>query len=72
MQDKREQTDIPRAFCVRKGGLDSVKEGDDEMVMKWLERKVAMYKWLRGGVIWVEAIPKSASGKILRRMLRDR
>lgn len=57
---------------MRKGGLDSVKEGDDEMVMKWLERKVAMYKWLRGGVIWVEAIPKSASGKILRRMLRDR
>jgi 4-coumarate--CoA ligase len=27
---------------------------------------------LRGGVRWVEEIPKSASGKILRRVLKDR
>ncbi len=29
------------------------------------------YKWLTGGVIFIEAIPKSPSGKILRRVLRD-
>lgn len=71
VQDKSEQTEVPRAFCVRKGGLEKWREGDDEMVMKWIEGKLTKYKWLKGGVKWVDAIPKSASGKILRRMLRD-
>ncbi|KAK7039324.1 phenylacetyl-CoA ligase [Favolaschia claudopus] len=30
------------------------------------------YKWLEGGIEFVDVIPKSASGKILRRFLRDR
>ncbi|TFK36899.1 amp dependent CoA ligase [Crucibulum laeve] len=30
------------------------------------------YKWLKGGVEFVDAIPKNPSGKILRRILRDR
>lgn len=29
-------------------------------------------KWLDGGVEFVDAIPKSPSGKILRRVLRDK
>ncbi|CAE7221755.1 unnamed protein product [Rhizoctonia solani] len=29
------------------------------------------YKWLEGGVVFVDAVPKNPSGKILRRMLRD-
>ena len=34
--------------------------------------KLSSYKRLRGGVEFVETIPKSASGKILRRLLRNR
>jgi acyl-coenzyme A synthetase/AMP-(fatty) acid ligase len=34
--------------------------------------KVVYYKQLKGGVQFVDAIPKSPSGKILRRLLRDR
>jgi len=30
------------------------------------------YKWLEGGVEFVDDIPKTASGKLLRRLLRDR
>lgn len=71
IQGEEEQTEVPRAFCVRRGGLERLEEADEEMVMEWLEGKVTKYKWLRGGVKWVEAIPKSASGKILRRLLRD-
>jgi acyl-coenzyme A synthetase/AMP-(fatty) acid ligase len=37
-----------------------------------MESKVARQKHLRGGVIIVDAIPKSASGKILRKELRER
>ncbi|KAE9400526.1 phenylacetyl-CoA ligase [Gymnopus androsaceus JB14] len=29
------------------------------------------YKWLKGGVEFIDAIPKNPSGKILRRILRD-
>jgi len=33
---------------------------------------VSNHKKLRGGVRWVDEIPKSASGKILRRVLKDK
>lgn len=43
----------------------------EEEIKTWLEARVASYKQLRGGIKFVEQIPKSASGKILRRVLRD-
>lgn len=39
---------------------------------KYVEDRVAHYKWLKGGIEFVDSIPKSPSGKILRRLLRDR
>jgi acyl-coenzyme A synthetase/AMP-(fatty) acid ligase len=39
-------------------------------VSKWVADKVAYHKRLRGGVVLIEAIPKSPSGKILRKDLR--
>ena len=30
------------------------------------------YKWLRGGVEFVDVIPKNPSGKLLRRLMRDK
>ena len=37
-----------------------------------MEKEKARHKWLAGGVEFIDVIPKSASGKILRRMLRDK
>ena len=34
--------------------------------------QVADYKRLRGGVEFIKEIPRSASGKILRRLLKDK
>ena len=51
-------------------------EDSDRMLVRDIRRHVekqkARHKWLKGGVQFVDEIPKSPSGKILRRMLRDR
>ncbi|KAH9903312.1 phenylacetyl-CoA ligase [Cubamyces lactineus] len=40
-------------------------------LQKHVSATKSKYKWLTGGVIFIEAIPKSPSGKIPRRVLRD-
>jgi Acyl-CoA synthetases (AMP-forming)/AMP-acid ligases II len=42
-----------------------------QSIKKFVEDHKARHKWLKGGVRFVDAIPKSPSGKILRRLLRD-
>ncbi|OOQ86490.1 phenylacetyl-CoA ligase [Penicillium brasilianum] len=64
-------TEVPRAYIVRKGGLDAVKPGDAQEISRWLSEKVANHKRLRGGIKFTESVPKSASGKILRRVLKE-
>lgn len=46
------------------------KQISPEEIQKWVADQVASYKKLRGGVIFIDAIPKSPSGKILRKDLR--
>jgi len=77
IHDKSEATEWPRAFVVpgsgraagfpQKGDLEALAQELKELV----EQKTARYKWLQGGIVFVEQIPKSPSGKILRRVLRD-
>ena len=50
---------------------EHVTDLDEDTVHKFIEAEVADYKQLRGGIEFIEAIPKSAAGKILRRQLRD-
>ena len=62
--------EVPRAYIVRKGDQKAslITEQD---VKDYVKMALAAHKQLRGGVVFVEEIPKSASGKILRRELRD-
>lgn len=39
-------------------------------IKEFVAKQVARYKQLRGGVVFIPAIPKSPSGKILRKDLR--
>lgn len=67
--NKDQATEVPRAYIVPKPSVEgSPKTAED--IMRWLQAKVANHKRLRGGVRFVDAVPKSASGKILRRLLK--
>lgn len=69
--NKEQATEVPRAYVVPKTGVEgNPKTAQD--VVDWLAAKVANHKRLRGGVRFVDEIPKSASGKILRRVLNIR
>ena len=41
-------------------------------IQKHVENHKAKHKWLKGGVTFVPEIPKSPSGKILRRLLKEK
>ena len=56
------------AFVVRKPNA-ALTERD---VKTFVDENVAPYKKLRGGVEFIDEIPRSLSGKILRRELKDR
>ena len=62
-----EAGEVPKAYVVKKPGQDL--SADD--VMAFVADRVAPYKKVRE-VAFVDEIPKSASGKILRRVLIDR
>ena len=62
-QDK-EAGEIPKAFVVRQGDLN------EQDLINWLAEQVAPFKKVRA-VEFTDQIPKSPSGKILRRMLKQ-
>jgi 4-coumarate--CoA ligase len=61
-----EAGEIPAAYVVLKQGQEATAED----IQAFVAEKVASYKQIRN-VTFIDAIPKSASGKILRRVLRD-
>lgn len=58
--------EAPKAFVVLKSGKAVTKRDIEEYV----NSKVTEYKKLKGGVVFLDSIPKTASGKILRRQLK--
>ncbi|KAK6369922.1 hypothetical protein LTS17_009372 [Exophiala oligosperma] len=60
--------ELPRAYIAlqegSKGGVSS------EAIQEWMKSRVAKYKWLDGGIRFVDEVPKLASGKIQRKTLR--
>jgi acyl-CoA synthetase (AMP-forming)/AMP-acid ligase II len=60
-----EAGEVPRAFVAARPGTDV----SEEALLIFVNSKVANYKALRD-VVFVESIPKTASGKILRREIK--
>jgi acyl-coenzyme A synthetase/AMP-(fatty) acid ligase len=60
-----EAGEVPKAFVVLRG------EATADEILTFVAERVAPYKKIRS-VEFIDKIPKSASGKILRRILVDR
>ncbi|MFK7860556.1 MAG: AMP-binding protein [Granulosicoccus sp.] len=70
-----EAGEVPKAYLVYKGdlgtlGKDALQQKSTE-IKKFVSAELATYKSIHT-VQWVDSIPKSASGKILRRVLRNK
>ncbi|XP_053698552.1 uncharacterized protein LOC128745503 [Sabethes cyaneus] len=59
--------ELPAAFVVRQDG----HQLSENEVKRFIASKLSPQKHLRGGVFFLNEIPKTGSGKILRRELRD-
>jgi 4-coumarate--CoA ligase len=69
VHDEDQHTEVPRAYVVPAEGKE---EHHASQIVEWMTEKVAHHKRLRGGVVFIEEVPKSASGKILRRVLKEK
>jgi acyl-coenzyme A synthetase/AMP-(fatty) acid ligase len=67
--DKTQVTELPRAYVALKQGSQP-SDALAKQIMKFVADQVVSYKQLRS-VRFIDVIPKSPAGKILRRLLRD-
>jgi acyl-coenzyme A synthetase/AMP-(fatty) acid ligase len=65
--------EVPKAYVVKIAAFAKKPNGEvAKDIHKHVEEHKARHKWLKGGIEFVDVIPKSPSGKILRRLLRDK
>jgi acyl-coenzyme A synthetase/AMP-(fatty) acid ligase len=66
--------EVPKAYIVKSQsvGLEENERMMIRHIQKHVEKDKARHKWLKGGIEFIDVIPKSPSGKILRRFLRDK
>lgn len=62
-----EAGELPMAFVVKQPNTQLTAED----VINFVNERASPAKRLRGGVVFVDEIPRNPSGKILRRILRD-
>ncbi|KAE8356137.1 hypothetical protein BDV28DRAFT_127717 [Aspergillus coremiiformis] len=63
--------EVPKALVVKSASVEKDDERTIQSIKTYVEEHKARHKWLRGGIRFVDVIPKSPSGKLLRRVLRD-
>lgn len=64
--------ELPKAFVVKSPHHASKDDASLALdIQNHVKSHKARHKWLQGGVEFIDVIPKSPSGKILRRQLRD-
>ncbi|MFJ4921027.1 AMP-binding protein [Streptomyces sp. NPDC088725] len=66
--DDEDGNEVPKAYIVRRSGAQALTEAD---VMAYVAERVAPHKKVRR-VAFIGGVPRAATGKILRRELRER
>ena len=61
--------EVPRAFVVKKNRKAKNDETAAE-IHEYLNERISDHKRLRGGIVFLDAIPRSAAGKILKKDLK--
>jgi acyl-coenzyme A synthetase/AMP-(fatty) acid ligase len=64
------ESELPRAYVVKRPSPEGQKLTEED-VYNYVAERLAKFKRLDGGIRFVDAIPKNASGKILKRLLRE-
>ena len=65
----RDGQEWPRAYVViQETAKGRIKPED---LQEWIKPRVSKHKWLVGGVVFIDEVPKLASGKIQRKTMRD-
>ena len=67
IQESFDAQEHPRAYVQ----LNSKGAASSKEIEEWIKSKVAKHKYLTGGVVFVDEVPKSAAGKIQRKTLRE-
>ncbi|KAF6747808.1 amp dependent CoA ligase [Ephemerocybe angulata] len=64
---------VPRAWIVLSAaGKKRGEKATARVLDRWIQKSLSKYKWVRGGFEVVDEIPKSPTGKVLRRVLVDK
>ena len=71
VQDSFDAQERVRAYVVLNKPGETVSAEEEEEIVQWTAERVARHKRLTGGVVFVKEIPKSAAGKIQRKVLRE-
>lgn len=64
-------SEVPLAYVVLKIPHKATAKTARDLI-EYASERTAPYKRLTGGIIWIDQIPKSPSGKILKRVLKER
>jgi 4-coumarate--CoA ligase len=65
-----QDTEVPRAFvALRPGAEDCPKTAED--IQHYIKQRMSDHKQLRGGVAFVQSIPRLLSGKVWRAKLEE-
>ena len=63
--DSEREGEVPRAYIVR-----TDQSLSEQHINEFMKTQVSSHKQLTGGIEFVDSIPKSAAGKILRKDLK--
>ncbi|KAL3474066.1 amp dependent CoA ligase [Aspergillus californicus] len=71
--DDTQATEVPLAYVSLTPGTVNLADSEKQKVLDgiraWMDGQLAGYKKLRGGVFHLQTLPKTPTGKILRRLL---